>query len=113
MGAAVLRPLIEANTEYRAVGRGLELDPEINRVRVVFRYRARGGARDEQTRRRQPAGDIDRGGLGRAVERSIIGYPRDGSLRISSETGWVLAARRVADALEHLLVMRQRIAAGQ
>src|ERR1700756_1579355 len=38
MRAGVLRPLVEADAGDRTVGRSLELDPESDRLRVVYRH---------------------------------------------------------------------------
>ena len=39
MWVPVFSALVEADADDRAVGRGLELDPEIDRTRVIFRLR--------------------------------------------------------------------------
>jgi hypothetical protein len=52
MRAGVLRPLIEANAGDRAIGRSLELDPEINSARVAYRHDAGCVAGAKQARSR-------------------------------------------------------------
>src|SRR4051812_25008171 len=71
MGARVLRTLVEADPTDRTASRRLELDPEINRVRVVFRYGARCGGGTEQTAR--PCANRSGGRAGGRGGRAAIG----------------------------------------
>ena len=63
---------------------------------------------------RHSRGDnVERGGLSGAGERAVVDHPRDRPVGVDAGIGRVAAVRDVGDAIEHLLVIRQRVVAGQ
>src|SRR5262249_62273050 len=56
--------------------------------------------------------DVERGGLKGAGERAVVEHPRDRPAGVVAEIGRVGAGRDVGAALQHLMVMGERVGSG-